>query len=204
MNPLTTAMIWSLGLFTHQQVMYRRLKALKDAGEIIVTGYVGNVSGNGRTANVYATQRFNQITLDSHELPLSRLILKWGIPWLRGKFVDQKLLPDATAQGADRLHLEFDSGFIDLGRVLGHLRRFESVEEPVLFITHSANRLNRILDQATALVGRLMGCTYEHAMCDPENVTLIHCDRTKIALKDLLEIVGVTQQGRSTEPPAVA
>lgn len=203
MNPMISDMIEQLQLYPCSQSLYRRVAELVEARILYITGFVGNERGTGRTRTVWATQKFKQDTLATHELPLSKLILAWRVPCVRGKFVDSRLLPDATIY--DCLHVELDTGKIDLPRAVQRLRKYESVDDPVLFVTRSAARLDRVLERGEFLAGRLVGCTYEAALNAPSDVRLTHCDGDQISLDELLKIVlenpGITRDPARPQVP---
>lgn len=175
MNPMTFSMLFALGLFSWKQALYRRLRALCLAKRIVVTGYVSNGKERGCPSNVYATQMFHQDTLESHELPLSRILLDWGLPCLRGKFVNPVTQPDAMI---GQLNVEYDTGSMDLTRLETRARKYLKVNDPVVWIT-----------PRPAQVLEACGCISDRVFVSNGSELFSDFDGETILLKELAEML---------------
>lgn len=173
--------------FSTPQALYRRLKQLREAGLIFYLGSIPNGKNTGRMEDVFGTSKKWKGKL-AHDVGNHRLLLAWGLPFECGdRHVVQDLLPDATVAGV--IHVEHDTGMIPLPRVEERLHRaYENETKPIVFVTASEGRLQRVLSRCDFLSGRLVGCTYANALAKPAEVVLRHCDGDEITLAELLEI----------------
>jgi hypothetical protein len=147
--------------------IYRRLKKLVNIKKVFIVGFIAT---NGRYKAVYCTWKCKSDTI-IHELWMSKIVLQLGFPCLRGKDVDQRLLPDGTIGG---LHLEMDLATEDLSRVEARLRNFIDTDDAVLVITTSPHRKQAILDRCSFLKDGLLCCTTAEALADVPAAT--DCD----------------------------
>jgi len=162
-----------------KEATYQRLNKLTAAGLIFIVGYIAT---KGRNRAVYANSRSWKADTIRHEVILSRILLDWGYACVRGKDVDQKLLPDATI--LDGLHVELDTGSMNHGRVESRLRNYIDSLDPVIVITANPKRKREILRRCDFLQDGLLVCTVSEALA-PE-VVLEDCNRGHWALEEAL------------------
>lgn len=182
-HPCTADMIWKYGRFSSKSALYRRLNILKKAGVIQVVGYIANHTDSGRPVDVLATEKWKTDNMH-HEVTLSQVLLHWGVPAIRGKYVDSKLRPDATLLVGQPVHIELDTGSMHWPRVTSRMMRYEEQEEWVLFVTSSERRVSGVLSRCNFLSSTLLACTHKEALGAAE---LRDCVGKKITLKNLLK-----------------
>lgn len=133
---------------------------------------MGYIATKGRSRAVFANSRSWKADTVRHEEILSRILLDWGYACVRGKDVDQKLLPDATI--LDGLHIELDTGSMNHGRVESRLRNYIDSLDPVIVITASPKRKREILRRCAFLDDGLLACTVSEALA--AEVALERCN----------------------------
>lgn len=189
-HPCTTEMIWNFGRFSSKQAMYRRLGILKKFGLIQVVGYIPNQTDGGRPVDVLAVEKWKSDNMN-HEVKLSEVLLHWGVPSIRGKYVDSKLRPDATLLTVRPIHVELDTGSMHWPRVESRLLRYRGCEENILFVTSTETRVAGVLSRCEFLASTLLACTHEEAL---EGAELTDCVGEKITLNNLLKNLSGNQQ----------
>lgn len=189
-HPCDTNTIYSFGEFPSKQTMYRRLALLRRAGVIRIVGFVPNDGESGRPVDVYAVDRWKADNMQ-HEVALSRVLLHWGVPAIRGRHVDPKLLPDATLLCDAPVHVELDTGSMNWNRQTARMKKYRECQDNVIFVTLSALRVDRVLKNCPFLASTLLACTYEEALHEAE---LTDCEGEKITLNNLLNNLSDDQQ----------
>ncbi len=192
-HPCTAEMIWKFGRFPSKQTMYRRLKILKEVGILQVVGYVPNPTDGGRPVDVLATEKWKSDNMN-HEVKLSEVLLHWDIPSIRGKYVDSKLRPDATLLTVRPIHIELDTGSMNWSRVESRMKRYESCEHNVIFVTSTKTRVSGVLSRCNFLASTLLACTHNEAL---EGAELTDCVGEKITLNNLLKNLYHDQQAEN-------
>lgn len=157
MHPLTIRQLAWYGFYESytaaahavQRLRRRKFHRLRYRG-----GAVLSESGVGRPLDIYCNGwKPNHVRQELYLTDFVLALRGQPIEWLRGPFVDKKLLPDATMFFPDgaRHHVELDTGSMSERQVRERWTKYALCRDALLIVTLSEARLEQVLEWSGAV-----------------------------------------------------
>ena len=201
-HPATTLDLVDLGFYKNVDCAYQSLKRLEDRRKINRIGFDTSNEVGGRSPIIFSA-RYISTAMSDHEYKLTKFCLLFSMRWIRGKFTNRLIRPDAETFEGQKFYIELDNNTertralykrIKVYEQNKHLFHGEKNDAGVVWLCPSLERLEQIRQLTKSIENFCLFAVLDDVLADPDGEHFYtldgHCVRLGIPLVKRLDGTG--------------